>query len=121
MNKSLCDIALDIIRATNDGDDLDPRDLKLVESAVNGFLNEQGEVAFYELHRRVMNGYVKPWLHGIEHLTISHDGYVRWKGLEVEHYVTLAVYSHQIAGLKEEAIAKVGDRLQNVFERRKKG
>jgi integrase len=34
--------------------------------------------------------------------------------------VTLAIYSHQIAGHKEAAVAKVGDRLQNVLDRRKK-
>ena len=86
MSQSICSIAIEILRATHDGDELDPHDLKLLERAVNGFLNEQGEVAFYELRKRVQDGYTKPWLHGIEHLTITHEGYVYWKGMEVEHY-----------------------------------
>src|SRR5437016_9064775 len=48
---SLNDKALEIIRATHDGNDLSPPHLKLVESAVNGFLTEQGKLAFEELYR----------------------------------------------------------------------
>jgi integrase len=40
--------------------------------------------------------------------------------LEVNANVTLAIYSHQIAGHKEAAVAKVGDRLQSVLDRRRK-
>ena len=87
------DKALEILRKTNDGNDLDPVDLKLVEMAVNGWINEAGEVAFDELHRRVVQGYKKPWFHGIEHLTINHVGYVFWKGKEVEHYTLSWAYS----------------------------
>jgi len=79
-------MAIDIIQKTNDGDDLDPLHLKLVEMAVNGFLNAKGETAFRELHASVQAGYQKPWLHGVENLTIDHTGYVRWKGSIVEHY-----------------------------------
>jgi len=81
-----CDMACDIIKRTNDGEDLAPRHLKLVEMAVNGFLNEKGMTAFKELHASVLKGYVKPWFCGIEHLTIDHRGYVYWKGHQVEHY-----------------------------------
>lgn len=52
--------ALEILRATNDGDDLDPQHLKLVEMAVNGFLNEKGQQAFKELLALVRAGYSKP-------------------------------------------------------------
>jgi hypothetical protein len=102
MSASVCDIAMEILRATNDGNDLDPRDLKLLELAVNGFLSEQGDVAFYELHRRAQNGYTKPWLHGIEHLTITHDGYVHWKGAEVEHYDIPWAYGEEAKAQAEE-------------------
>jgi len=84
--KERCDLACEILRATNDGNELAPPDLKLVEMAVNGFLNDKGWEAFKELHRKVKAGYKKPWFHGIEHLTIDHSGYVRWKGKVVEHY-----------------------------------
>ncbi len=82
----LSEIAIDILQKTNDGDDLDPRDLKLLEMAVNGFLNEQGMIAFAKLHANVIAGYQKPWLCGVVNLTIDHARYVRWKGSIVEHY-----------------------------------
>jgi len=74
------------LQATHDGDDLDPSHLKLLELAVNGFLNEKGEAAFEDLYQQVLKGYMKPWLHGVENLTIDHTGYVKWKGTIVEHY-----------------------------------
>lgn len=82
-----CERAIEILRATHDGDDLDPIHLKIVEMAVNGFLNEDGEKKFDEIYAQCKPGpYVKPWFHGIENLTIDHVGYVYWKGQEVEHY-----------------------------------
>ncbi len=46
----LSERALAIIQATNDGNTLAPRDLKLVELAVNGFLKEDGERSFQKLY-----------------------------------------------------------------------
>ena len=88
MTQTASDVAIEILRATRDGEDLDPLDLSLIQSAVNGWLTEAGEVAFYALHYRATHplGYQKPWLNGIEHLTIDHVGYVYWKGRQVEHY-----------------------------------
>ena len=94
------DMAIAILRKTNDGDDLDPSDLKFLENAVNGFLNEQGEAAFEAFHKNVMSGYKKPWFHGVENLTIDHSGYVLWKGRMVEHFDLYVAYS---ARLKAEA------------------
>lgn len=84
----LCELACEILRATNDGNDLAPPDLKMVELAVNGFLNEAGQVAFIELHRNATKpeGYTRPWFLGIEHLTRDHQRYVYWKGIKVEHF-----------------------------------
>jgi hypothetical protein len=45
----LIEQALEILRATRDGDDLAPQHLKLVEMAVNGFLNDEGKEAFQAL------------------------------------------------------------------------
>lgn len=86
MTDTIFPAALEILQATNDGDNLDPQHLKLVELAVNGLLNEAGKAAFAELLANVRSGYTKPWFHGIEHLTRDHEGYVRWKGHAVEHY-----------------------------------
>ena len=90
------------MQATNDGDDLDPRHLKLLENAVNGFLNEKGEAAFEDLYQLALRGYKKPWLHGIEHLTIDNTGYVKWKGEIIEHYTLSWAYSAEAKGQARE-------------------
>lgn len=87
------DKACFILENTRDGDDLAPEHLKLLELKVNGFLNEKGEAAFEELYQSVKTGYKKPWLHGVEHLTRDHEGYIYWKGHRVEHYDLPWVYS----------------------------
>lgn len=86
---SLVDKAIEILRLTHDGEDLQLRDLKLTEMAVNGQLNEQGVRLFERLREEVVSGeYLEKrrWLFGIEHLTMDHSGYVRWKGRVVEHF-----------------------------------
>lgn len=87
MTCNFCELSCEILRATKDGEELAPPDLKLVELAVNGFLNEAGETAFMELHRNATKpeGYTAPWFLGIEHLTRDHQRYVYWKGARVEH------------------------------------
>jgi hypothetical protein len=88
MSKTIIDKAIEILQATADGDKLAPPHLKLVELAVNGWLNAAGQSALEELYRNAMKpeGYTVPWFHGIENLTRDHEGYVRWKGHQVEHY-----------------------------------
>ena len=86
MSKNYVEQCIEIVRATHDGDDLAPPDLKLVETAVNGWLNEAGEVAFAKLLANVRSGYKPPWFMGIEHMTRDHQRYVYWKGIQVEHY-----------------------------------
>ena len=82
-----CELAIEILQKTNDGNNLDPQNLKLIECAVKGFLTDAGKQVFMELHQNIMNGtYKKPFLHNIEHLTIDHTGYVFWKDIEIEHY-----------------------------------
>ena len=84
--KTRCDKACEILRRTNDGDDLSPEDLWLVQEMVNGHLDDEGEKLFEQLYQNAMVGYRKPWFHGIENLTIDHKHDVRWKGKVVEHY-----------------------------------
>jgi len=88
MSKSITafDVACYILENTHDGNDLAPNDLKLLEIVVNNGANEKGEVAFYELYKRVQEGYKKPFYHGIKHLTQDHEGFIYWKGIQVEHY-----------------------------------
>lgn len=86
MSKSMHDQAIEILQKTNDGNDLAPEHLKLLEMTVNGLINEAGEIAFQELYQNVTSGYKRPWFHDIEHMTKDHVGYVYWKGVKVEHY-----------------------------------
>lgn len=95
MANSLADSAIEILRLTNDGDDLDPTHLKLLELAVNGRLTEIGKSAFADLLAQVRAGYAKPWLHGVEHITRDHDGYVYWKSHRIEHFSSPYAHSDQ--------------------------
>ena len=106
--------AIAVIQKTNDGDDLAPGDLYLTECAVNGFLTPKGKETFDDLYHRVDEGrYVKPWLFGIENLTIDHTGFVYWKGKQVEHYT---FYRDKTEELKKQAI-KLARRCRILEER----
>lgn len=78
--------AIYILSNTNDGDDLAPEHLYLVQCAVNGALSAVGKEQFNALYLNVKSGYSRPWLHGIKNLTKDNEGYVYWKGTQVEHY-----------------------------------
>lgn len=84
----LIELAIEILRATNDGDRLSPQDLKIVELAVNNRLDSEGIVLFQELYRNATKaeGYTAPYLFAIEHLTIDQQGSVLWRGVVVEHF-----------------------------------
>lgn len=80
-------MASDILAGSEDGSLLDPDDLQMTEWAVNGMLLISSLVYFCNMHRDVISGtYRKKWLHGIEHLTLGHDGAVFWKGSQVEFF-----------------------------------
>jgi len=93
--QTFCDKAIEILQKTNDGNNLDPVDLDIVQATVNGHLTETGEIYFYDLHQRVIKGYKKPWFHGIEHLTIDWEGYVYWKNKHIEHFTLCWAYSKE--------------------------
>jgi len=77
---------IEILQKTNDGKDLSPCHLRLIQDAVNYGLTEAGEIALNELYQNVIRGYKPAWFHGIEHLTIDYEGFVYWKDNQVEHY-----------------------------------
>jgi hypothetical protein len=54
--QSVCDKACEILRRTNDGDDLSPEHLWLIQEMVNGHLNELGRQEFEKLYQS------PPWL-----------------------------------------------------------
>lgn len=90
-----CEIAIEIIQATEDGSLLSPQELYLTQEAVNDNLNEKGYELFNALHASIKDGsfipFNKRWFHGIEHLTADTKGaggglWINWKGQNVEHY-----------------------------------
>ena len=99
-------MSIEILQKTNDGEDLAPHHLSLLQSAVNGFLTEAGDVAFCELYQLVKTGYKKPFFHGIENMTIDHIGYVYWKGKQVEHYNLPWGYSEEAKKHAEELASR---------------
>jgi hypothetical protein len=101
-----CEMAQSILQKTNDGDDLDPLHLKLVEMAVNGFLNDKGWESFKELYESVKKGYVAPWFHGIENMRRTEQGYILWKGKRVEHYDSPWAYTPDGKKSAEELAAR---------------
>lgn len=84
---STSDMAIEILEKTNDGDDLGNAHLSLVQGAVNDSLTEKGIDAFKKLHSEVKSGmYHKPYFHGIPNMTQDQEGFVYWRGEQVEHY-----------------------------------
>ena len=75
---------------------LSPDHLYILQEAVNGHLNETGQKLFKDIHRDVISGkYKMPWFHGIENMTIGHQGFVFWKGKEIEHFNPGWAYSKE--------------------------
>lgn len=94
MSNQDIDKALVILQKTHDGDDLSPTHLKILEMYVNGHLNEKGLREFEKIYESVANGtYVQPWHLGVEHMTYDHEGYIYFKGRQVEHYSRHWAYS----------------------------
>ena len=86
--KNYCEMAIEILHETHDGNDLAPHHLYLLQTAVNGWLTEAGDVAFIELYANVTQpgGYRRPWFYGVENLSKDHEGFVYWKGVQIEHF-----------------------------------
>lgn len=105
--RNRCDEVIEVIRRTHDGDDLEPADLALSQHLVNNGwegLSDAGRRRWDQVLAEVRAGtYVKPWLHGNEHLTRDHAGYVYWRGQQVEHY--------DFPASRREAEAKAASRL----------
>lgn len=81
--------AIEILRETSDGNNLAPRDLSLLQAAVNNDLSEKGIEVFNKLHEQVMAGTYdksKVYYYGVEYMTKDGQGYIYYKGKHVEHY-----------------------------------
>lgn len=80
------EMVIDIIDGTSDGDNLSPRHLKLLELAVNGFIDDENFQELTRIHQMVENGNYIDWFHSIEHMTKDHNDCIRWKGVVVGKY-----------------------------------
>ena len=85
-HSDVCQKAIHILRQTEDGEKLSPRQLYLVECAVNQVLSDTGMEQFEALYQKVVAGDWQEWLFDIEHMTKDHSGYIYWKGSMVEHF-----------------------------------
>ena len=56
-------------------------------------LTELAENEFFRLLGLNRPSYKAQWFHGIEHLTIDHEGFVAWRGREIERYTPAWAYT----------------------------
>jgi hypothetical protein len=78
-----------ILRKTNDGKDLAPRHLYLIQLVINNDASEHGIKLFEQLHEQVMTGTYdkqKVYLFDVEHITKDHEGYIYYKGHHIDHF-----------------------------------
>ena len=84
---ALIDTCCHIMKLSNDGDNLSPRDLKFVENVVNFGCTEEGEIYLYEMETKLEKKiYKKSWAFDVEDITQDHEGYIYYKDIHVEHY-----------------------------------
>lgn len=85
--KTDCDIACAILSGTNDGNNLSPSHLYLVQEFINGNLTEEGIALIHRIESEVTQGkYQPPWFHGVEHMTVDSEGFVYYKKKNIEHF-----------------------------------
>lgn len=75
-----------VFRQTGHGNTRGSSSRSLIWTAVNEDLTELTESAFFRLLGRDRPRYRPQWFHGIEHLTIDQEGFVAWRGQEIERY-----------------------------------
>lgn len=84
------DEAIQVLRGTHDGDELERGHLALVQHVVNcgiDSLSDHGREVWHQLVADVASGtYRQRGFHGQEALRIDRDGYVYWRGVRVEHF-----------------------------------
>jgi len=81
------DMVIFILQNTDDGNDLSNGHLRLVQGGANNALSENGNEALKDLFEQVKGGnYQKPFFHGIQNMTQDQEGFIYWKGIQVEHY-----------------------------------
>lgn len=90
INTDTTNEAIAILKATNDGNQLDPSDLRMLQDVVNGgfaAMTPEAKDYWKKMVETTASGqYKSRWFCGLKDLTRNHEGYVSWKGHHVEHY-----------------------------------
>lgn len=103
-----CEKAILILKNTKDGNDLSPLHLWIVQEAVNGGLNEAGLKIFDKIYNDCsQNKYIKPFHFEVEHITKDHEGYIYFKGKQVEHFTFRGVGSAEREKKATEQVARI--------------
>ncbi len=88
-------MAQTILSRTNDGDDLSPKDYRLVNSVFDHNSTKALEIIISDIYSKVINNLYCDWFHGIRYLTIDHNGSVYWKGEHIEDYYLPLAYTDE--------------------------
>jgi hypothetical protein len=109
-HSSSADLAAEVLSLTEDGNILSSFDLRLVELAANGNLNENGiaRLEAIALEISTTGSYTAPAFCGVPNLTRDGEGYVYWKGTHVEHF------SHSDQEAMVAAAIALGERCQHL-------
>ncbi|MEH2067889.1 MAG: hypothetical protein V7K47_06935 [Nostoc sp.] len=75
---------MEVLELSNDGKQLSPRHLSLVQATIDGNLSELGQQELDRIYDLLKADNYCDWFYGIENLTQSHSGRVYWKGQLVE-------------------------------------
>lgn len=89
MNQNIFDLSIEILSKSNDGDDLSPNHLLLLQNAANNNINGRGTRKLLEIYDQIIKGTYKkeiPWIFGIKHMTQGADRSMYYKGIKVEHF-----------------------------------
>ena len=88
------DKAKAILRQTDEGYNIAPHELKLVDCALQGYVHDDSQEQLDFFYTAVMDGsYQYPWPMGVEHITLAHSGDIRSKGQLVAHFNPTTAYS----------------------------
>lgn len=81
--------AIAILEKTNNGSNLAPRHLNLVQLVVNKHASDYGLEAFDKLYEQIIKGTYdksKIYFYNVEHMTKDSVGYIYYKGQQIGHF-----------------------------------
>lgn len=114
----LNEMCVEVLQMTNDGDDLAPKHLFLVELVGNGQANDPGKAELEKVWQELKKGQYNKWYFDIFGLTLKADGFVLWFGQEVEHYSYLkGNYSDDARHAAIKLVTKIQSQEQQVISK----